>query len=638
MVDNRPAPHSDETQLAPPSEGPAAFQETMAVAAQGAGLESEFAAMASSEFARYEEGEKIGAGGMGEVRAWLDHRVGREVAMKTIRGESGALGRFLREARVQGQLEHPAIVPVYDLAATPEGDPYFTMKRLRGQTLQEIVQALNLGDAEAEERFGGTRLLSVFLDICQAIAYAHSKGVLHRDLKPANIMLGDFGEVYVLDWGIARVAGEQRDLESPAPASDAPTPDLSSASIRASFVSDSAASEATEAGAVLGTLGYMPAEQIGGMEVDERSDLYALGAILFEILAGETLADRSSRGAVIAQTLDGIDPRPRLDARQVAPELIDACFRATRPNPAERHGSVSELHEQLGAFLEGDRDLERRRKLALEHIESAQAQLERDAPELERRAAALREAAHAVALDPELRAATDLLSRLLMEAPSETPPEVERELFAAAEAGGREQARTAAISYTAWFSFIGLILWMGLRDVATLGAFTGGVVLVIVASLLLLRSERLTGDQVMFAVYANIFLVSASTRVFGPFILAPGLIASSSMLFLMHPLLGGRHVAITLSAMASLLVPWGLEKAGVLQASYSFEGDSIHILANMAQFNALPTEILLVLSVVGPIAIAAAVAVQIRSSLDDANRRLAIQAWQLRRAVPAEAA
>lgn len=632
MVDDSPNSPEDETQAAPPNAHSAeAYSHTMWVDGEKEGLAEELTPMNTLEFRRYDQGETIGRGGMGEVRSWVDQRFGREVAMKTMRGGSGAVDRFLREARVQGQLEHPAIVPVYDLAATPSGDPFFTMKRLRGLTLAEILERRTKeGDANG---FGAVHLLSAFLDVCQAIAYAHSRGVLHRDLKPPNIMLGDFGEVYVLDWGIARVLGEDRPVKVPGAT---PRPVSSELSLRASVVSDSSAGDATEAGAILGTLGYMPPEQVAGAKVDERSDVFALGAILFEILTGEGLMSRGSRCDLLAQTISGVDPRERLDAKQVAPELIHACYRATRPKPEDRHDSVSELHRDIESFLKGDRDLARRRELAAQHVASAKAKLEGPGEELERRAAALREAAHAVALDPEHKAATDLLSRLLVEAPSETPPEVVEELYDAAEAGGREQAKTAAISYLSWFSFVGLIMWMGLRDAVTLGTFVVAVVVVIVASIATLRAKRLSGGHVMFAVYANIFLVAVSTRVFGPFILAPGLIASSSMLFLMHPLLGGRAKAITLSAMASLLLPWGLEKAGILTSSYRFEGDSIRIVANMADFNPIPSELLLVLSVVGPIVIAAAVAVQIRNSLDEANRRLAIQAWQLKRAVPAE--
>ncbi|MCZ7681650.1 MAG: serine/threonine protein kinase [Sandaracinaceae bacterium] len=158
--------------------------------------------------ARYVRGAVIGAGGMGEVRLDRDRRIGREVAVKRLHaalgGREDTQARFLREARVQGQLEHPAIVPVYDLGAGEDGELYFTMKRVRGRTLADILADLAHGDAEAKKRFGRRRLLSAFSQVCLAIDYAHARGVMHRDLKPGNVMLGDWGEVYVLDWGSRR--------------------------------------------------------------------------------------------------------------------------------------------------------------------------------------------------------------------------------------------------------------------------------------------------------------------------------------------------------------------------------------------------------------------------------------------------
>src|SRR5262249_39471269 len=129
-------------------------------------------------------------------------------------GTVGETFRFLREARVQGQLEHPAIAPVYDLGRTEEGDAFFTMKRVRGRTMKDVIEALASGDEDTIQRFSRRKLLQAFSSVCQAVEFAHSRGVLHRDLKPSNVMLGDFGEVTVLDWGLAKI------LSSPAPRSD----------------------------------------------------------------------------------------------------------------------------------------------------------------------------------------------------------------------------------------------------------------------------------------------------------------------------------------------------------------------------------------------------------------------------------
>src|SRR3954467_1599549 len=206
----------------------------------------------------YQIGELIGRGGMGEVVVAQDQRIGREVAIKRIRSldpSSDAVNRFLREARIQARLDHPAIVPVYELGTDADGRPYFTMKRLAGVTLSRKLS----------ENGPVQPLLRAFVDVCLAIQLAHSRGVVHRDLKPSNIMLGDYGEVYVLDWGVARVLTETRRTTGPSLVVD---PD-----------------DGTTVGAILGTPGYMAPEQVRGHEAGSKADVYALGAILFEILA-----------------------------------------------------------------------------------------------------------------------------------------------------------------------------------------------------------------------------------------------------------------------------------------------------------------------------------------------------------------
>jgi serine/threonine-protein kinase len=207
---------------------------TPTVAATEAGAVPEPVAGTRTAVPGYQLGALIGHGGMGEVVAAYDPRVGREVAIKRLRAAAASgdgVARFLREARIQARLEHPAIVPVHDLGTDPDGRPYFTMKRLAGVTL-----AHQLATKPPPPR---QRLLRAFADVCLAIELAHGRGVVHRDLKPANIMLGDFGEVYVLDWGLARVLGEH------------------DASVGADVES---LDGMTQAGSVLGTPGYMAPE------------------------------------------------------------------------------------------------------------------------------------------------------------------------------------------------------------------------------------------------------------------------------------------------------------------------------------------------------------------------------------------
>src|SRR5258707_2754121 len=207
--------------------------------------------------AGYAIGELLGKGGMGEVLLAEDCRIGRKVALKRMRAANPseeALARFLREARIQARLDHPAIVPVHELGYDADGRPYFTMKRLAGTTLQAT-----LDDPAASEK----AMLRAFVDVCLAIELAHSQHVIHRDLKPSNIVLGNYGEVYVLDWGISRLVDE-RDAPSKG---EAVAPDDAGATL---------------AGAVLGTPGYIAPELVHGEPIDTRADVVALGCILFE--------------------------------------------------------------------------------------------------------------------------------------------------------------------------------------------------------------------------------------------------------------------------------------------------------------------------------------------------------------------
>ncbi|MCU1279757.1 MAG: Serine/threonine protein kinase PrkC, regulator of stationary phase, partial [bacterium] len=226
---------------------------------------------------RYGQRGVLGTGGMGEVALVFDRQIGRDVALKQLRPEARrddvARARFAREARIQGQLEHPAVVPVYDLGGADDGSLYFTMKRVRGTALGDVLSALASGEEAVGKRFSRRRILTAFSQICLTAHYAHERGVVHRDIKPDNIMLGDYGEVYLLDWGLARIeAGD--DLTDPA--------------MRAGL---GAGDGRTRAGQVLGTLGYMAPEQARGEHatLDARADVYALGAILFEILTLQPL-------------------------------------------------------------------------------------------------------------------------------------------------------------------------------------------------------------------------------------------------------------------------------------------------------------------------------------------------------------
>jgi eukaryotic-like serine/threonine-protein kinase len=334
---------------------------------------------------RYEDLGLIGLGGMGEVRRVRDRRLGRVVAMKIIRAEykraERALSRFLEEAQVSAQLEHPAIVPVHDLGRLPDGRVYFTMQEVRGHTLGEIIQALHrasAGERWAPSPTGWTlrRLVEAFRRVCDAVAYAHARGVLHRDLKPDNIMLGSFGEVLVMDWGLAKLRDEPDSILDPVD------------------VADDGLGH-TRVGTVAGTPAYMAPEQARGEldRLDARADVYALGALLYEILDG---APPFTGKDALDQVLAG-PPRPlggRAAGRRHEPgppiprPLRQICQRAMARLPDDRFPDAGALGDALADWLDGAR----KREQALEHVRRAETRmpavrdLERRAGDLHRRA------------------------------------------------------------------------------------------------------------------------------------------------------------------------------------------------------------------------------------------------------------
>jgi eukaryotic-like serine/threonine-protein kinase len=389
---------------------------------------------------RYAHRAVLGVGGMGEVRLCKDLRIGREVAMKVVRpfaaSHSEMRARFEREARVQGQLEHPAIVPVYDLGIGPNGAAYFTMKRIRGRTLEEIIVGLRKNDREIVDGYSLRRLLVAFSRVCLAVAFAHTRGVVHRDLKPSNVMIGDFGEVYVLDWGLAKVTGE--------PELDIGDDD---ATVQRPAYS-------TLMGKVLGTPGYMAPEQVRGDHVlDGRTDVYALGATLFELLALEPLHVRANNDELFADTLKGSDARVSVRApdRAIGPELEAICVKATSLDPAHRHESARALAEDIERYLDGDRDVSRRRALAdaaaTDAAEAADRARRRGEDGLQARAQAIRDVNRALALDPTHKGALGTMLRLLLQPPSEIPKEAEAALAASRIAKRSVSARAGALSF-----------------------------------------------------------------------------------------------------------------------------------------------------------------------------------------------
>jgi len=282
---------------------------------------------------RYVLREELGRGGMGQVFRAFDPDLGRDVALKLIRVEYGqeqaVVARFLREAHLTARLQHPGIVPVYELGRSVHGSLYYSMRLVNGHTLREVVEKLAPQDPETWSSF---RVLQAIVQVCRAVAYAHQMGVLHRDLKPSNVMIGDFGEVYVLDWGLAK-------------ALDAAEPPLP--------VVQRLDDEGTQVGTVLGTPAFMAPEQGLGDELTYLADVYSLGGILYFALTGQP-PRRGSHSEVLRSVVKGSAPQPPTELRPDVPPALEALtLRALQGDPAQRLKSARDLADGVLAFLEG---------------------------------------------------------------------------------------------------------------------------------------------------------------------------------------------------------------------------------------------------------------------------------------------
>lgn len=292
----------------------------------------------------------IGMGGMGTVFAAKDSLFYRNVALKImrseLRGQEKNINSFIREARITAQIDHPNIVPVYNLGIFQELGPYFSMKKIEGITLAEILKKIETGDRIFEKEYSLRRRLEIFISICNGVAFAHSKGVMHCDLKPGNIMVGNYGEVFIMDWGMAVYRSDK---------------DLSSGNRKINLGTDEIEKEVhtTDKNAVVkGTPAFMAPEQIFGKKdaIDEQTDVYALGVILYAILtctqspfpaglAAEEIFDRALAG-------NFLPPRKRAGKRRISNELEVVCLKAMSPYKHERYKDVMSLKQDIRNILD----------------------------------------------------------------------------------------------------------------------------------------------------------------------------------------------------------------------------------------------------------------------------------------------
>lgn len=301
------------------------------------------------ETERFVERELIGRGGSGVVIRAFDKDILRDVAIKILDPELSEdrleIDRFAEEARINGQLEHPSIVPVHELGVDQHGRRFLCMKLVQGVTLEAALH--ELGDARLEPA-SLAKLLQVFVKICDAVSFAHSRGVIHRDLKPNNVMISDFGQVYVLDWGIARLRKIGAPQEGPR--------------VRVSPASEDA-SELDPPGSLVGTACYMAPEQLHGKHdlLDERTDVFALGATLYQILTGQPpLTSEIVRAVWMRRSPPPIAPPETIVAGARVPEgLSRIALRAMCWDATSRYPSVADLKSEVEAFQRGAWDLPR---------------------------------------------------------------------------------------------------------------------------------------------------------------------------------------------------------------------------------------------------------------------------------------
>jgi tetratricopeptide (TPR) repeat protein len=290
---------------------------------------------------RYDLFEQLGRGGMGLILRGHDPELGRDVAVKLLRedrqDETDLKRRFVEEAQVSGQLQHPGVVPIYDLGCDENGLPYFAMKLVKGRTLADLLRD------RPNPRHDVNRFLTIFEQVCQTLAYAHARGVIHRDLKPSNVMVGAFGEVQVMDWGLAKVLPNPRKEPSAA----------GGETVIHTARSDSTDQHSGPTG-VLGTPGFMPPEQARGeiANVDERADVFGLGGLLCILLTDQPPYSDTDRHQVMKKAAAGdlSETFVRLDGSGADPELIALCKECLSPRREDRPRDARQVADRMGQY------------------------------------------------------------------------------------------------------------------------------------------------------------------------------------------------------------------------------------------------------------------------------------------------
>lgn len=307
---------------------------------------------------RYQETKRLGEGGVGEVVMARDNDIERHVAVKRLRPElqgTTALARFVEEIRVVGQLEHPSIVPIHDVGLDEKGQFFFVMKYVNGETLETIIEKLAAGDRDYHTKYPFARRVEIFIAILEAMAYAHDKGYIHRDIKPANVMVGPYGEVMVMDWGLAKKVGGGTDYALAMPEGEG-------------NIKQSGRLQETRVGSILGTPLYMSPEQARGQHdtLDQRSDIYSLSMLFLELLTTRNpLQDLTDLHQVLFQVTSGptvtpVDKIWNMNPVQgpVPADLCHIVVKGLQKSPEQRYSSVHQLIARLHNRADGCVDVE----------------------------------------------------------------------------------------------------------------------------------------------------------------------------------------------------------------------------------------------------------------------------------------